>query len=197
MTTPRIQVDTVTAQARAVHGKPAGIVTRTLANVVDLAITVLVVAGLYLGWAAITFLRRGVDYQAPVVSYRAAYLTGFLVLVGYFTVCWATTGRTYGDRLLGIRVRTRGDLDLSGARSFVRALLCALFPVLLAWVAVSRTQRSVQDLIVGTHVVYDWGGRTSGGSGDAAGVAVHVASPVTHEPHDGEAEALPRLDGEG
>jgi uncharacterized RDD family membrane protein YckC len=197
VTTPRIQVDTATTQARAFHGEPAGIVTRTLANVVDLAITVLVVAGLYLGWAAIVFLRRGADFQAPVVSYRAAYIAGFLVLVGYFTICWATTGRTYGDQLLGIRVRTRDDAGLSGGRSFIRALVCALFPVLLAWVAVSREQRSVQDLIVGTHVVYDWGARTSGGSADATGVAVHVASPVTNEPHDGDAESLPRLDGEG
>jgi hypothetical protein len=42
-------------------------------------------------------------------------------------------------------------------RAFVRAVLCALFPIGLFWSAVSTRNESVQDLLVRTTVVYDWG----------------------------------------
>ena len=75
--------------------------------------------------------------------------------------------------------------------------LRAIAPLLLDRVAFSRQQRSVQDLIVGTHVVYDWGGsRPVTGSGDAVGVRVDVAATVADEPDDRHAEPLPRVDGE-
>jgi hypothetical protein len=35
-------------------------------------------------------------------------------------------------------------------------VLYAAFPLGLAWVAVSRDSRSVQDLLLRTSVVYDW-----------------------------------------
>jgi hypothetical protein len=41
-------------------------------------------------------------------------------------------------------------------RSFVRAVLYAFFPIGLFWSAVSSRRESVQDLMVRTHVVYDW-----------------------------------------
>jgi hypothetical protein len=37
-----------------------------------------------------------------------------------------------------------------------------LFPILLLWVAVSRQNRSVQDLVLRTSVVYDWTARGPG-----------------------------------
>jgi uncharacterized RDD family membrane protein YckC len=195
MTTRRIRFDTVPAEARAFNGRPAGVVTRTLANVLDLALTVSIVAGGYLAISGVWFLRRGADFKFPVVSFQAAYAAGFLTLVVYFTVCWAAGGRTYGDRVLGLRVCTLEDLDPSLARSFVRAVLCAAFPLLLVWAAVDGRQRSVQDLMVRTHVVYDWGG-TRGASDDPARVTVDVAPAVSHEADDRHPEPLPRLDRE-
>ena len=85
----------------------------------------------------------------------------------------------------------------AGSGPLIRAALCVHLPLLLIWVAFSRQQRSVQDLIVGTHVVYDWGGsRPVTGSGDAVGVRVDVATTVADEPDDGHAEPLPRVDGQ-
>ena len=196
MTTRRVRFDTVPAEARAFNGRPAGVVTRTVASVLDLALTVLLVAGGYLAISGVWFLRRGADFHFPVVSFPVAYAAGFVTLVAYFTVCWAVGGRTYGDRVLGVRVCTLDDLDPSIARSFIRAVLCAAFPLLLVWAAVDGKQRSVQDIVVRTRVVYDWGGARSGASDDAIGMAVDVAPAVPHEPDDGHAEPLPRFDRE-
>ena len=93
------------------------------------------------------------------MTYPAAYVAGVVVLVAYFTVSWAAAGRTYGDRVLGLRVLTAKGEDVGFVRAFVRAVLCVHFPMLLVWVAVSRHNRSVQDLVVGTSVIYDWSTR--------------------------------------
>ena len=197
MTTRRLQIDTVPVEARSFQGQPAGLVTRSAANVIDLAVVVLLVVVGYLGVVGVMFLRQGARFTFPIVTYRTAYVIGFALLVAYFAVSWAALGRTYGDRILGLRVETLAGGELGGFRATIRALLCALFPLLLVWVAFSRAQRSVQDLVVGTHVVYDWGGsRPATASHDAAGVAVDVAAPVTHEPQHRDAESLPRLDGQ-
>jgi len=50
----------------------------------------------------------------------------------------------------------RAGRRLSLWRSFFRALLYVLFPVGLLWVLASPRNASVQDLVVGTVVVYDW-----------------------------------------
>lgn len=197
MTTQHVAFDTVPEEARSFHGQPAGLVTRTLANVVDLIVVAVLLAGGYLAVAGVLFLRRGAGFSFPIVSFPVGYAVGVGAWVVYMAVGWATNGRTYGDHLLGLRVRTIHDGDVHGIRAVIRAALCVHFPLLLIWVAFSRQQRSVQDLLVGTHVVYDWGGsRPTAGSGDAVGVRVDVATTVADEPDDGHAEPLPRVDGQ-
>jgi uncharacterized RDD family membrane protein YckC len=197
MSTHHVSFDTVPEEARSFHGQPAGLVTRTLANVVDLVVVAALLAAGYLAVAGVLFLRRGAAFSFPIVSYRTGYVVGFVAWIVYMAIGWATNGRTYGDQLLGLRVRTIDGGELRGFRAVLRAVLCAIAPLLLIWVAFSRQQRSVQDLIVGTHVVYDWGGsRPASGSGDTAGVRVDVAPTVADEPDDGHAQPLPRVDGE-
>jgi uncharacterized RDD family membrane protein YckC len=197
MTTRLARFDTVPAEARAFHGESAGIVTRASASVIDLAIVALILAAAYLTVAGVWFLREGADFRFPIVSYGQAYVAGAIALVAYFTICWSADGRTYGDRILGLRVRTTDDLGLSSPRAFIRAILCTAFPLLLLWVVVDPRNRSVQDRVVGTKVVYDWGGsRPDRPSDDAAGVRVDVAPTVAHEADDRDAEAIPRVDGE-
>jgi uncharacterized RDD family membrane protein YckC len=82
---------------------------------------------------------------------------GWILLVAYLTIGWANTGRTVGKNVFGLRVVSSRDEGLPLWRSFVRASLCALFPIGLFWSAVSRRNESIQDLIVRTTVVYDWG----------------------------------------
>jgi uncharacterized RDD family membrane protein YckC len=40
--------------------------------------------------------------------------------------------------------------------SFVRAVLYVIFPIGLFWVLISGHNRSLQDLVVRTSVIYDW-----------------------------------------
>jgi uncharacterized RDD family membrane protein YckC len=206
MTASRVAFDTVPQEARAFNGAPAGLVSRTLANIVDLIVVGALLAAGYLGVAGLLFLRRGASFSFPVVSYRTAYIVGFAAWVVYMAIGWRTNGRTYGDHLLGLRVRTIGDRPVRAPRAVIRAILCAIAPLLLLWVAFSKQQRSVQDLLVGTHVVYDWSGArpdppaeapaSDTPSADPVRVRVDVAPTVTDEPHDGDAEPLPRVDGE-
>jgi uncharacterized RDD family membrane protein YckC len=77
------------------------------------------------------------------------------VAVVYLAVAWATTGRTYGARLLGLRVLSVGHGLLGWTRSVLRALACVLLPVGLLWCGVSVTRRSLQDLVLRSVVIYD------------------------------------------
>ncbi len=197
MTTRATGFDTVPKEARPFHGQAAGLVTRTIANVVDIVVVAGLLGACYLGVSGVLFLRRGSGFTFPIVTYRMAYLVGFAGWVIYMTFGWRTNGRTYGDQLLGLRVRRTNGEDVGGVRALLRALLCGIAPLLLAWCAISKEQRSVQDLIVGTHVIYDWGGsRRRSASDDAVRVGVDVAPPVPDEPDNGHAESLPRIDGE-
>jgi uncharacterized membrane protein len=139
----------------AVQGDRAGLVTRSLANIVDLAVVVLVVAGGYAAVAAARFLLGPTTFHFPATSARTLLLVGLCVQAVYFAVTWAVAGGTYGDRLLELRVTDDRGKRLGGARCAVRSLLCTVFPIGLLWVLVSRENRSVQDVLLRTSVVYD------------------------------------------
>ncbi|MGZ4598370.1 MAG: RDD family protein [Oryzihumus sp.] len=146
----------VPAPARAAQGRRAGVVTRCTAAVVDLLVACVGVVGLYAAWAAVLFLLRPRAFHFPDPG-QGWLLTALLcLLTAYLAFAWMTSGQTVGDRLLGLRVVNRhGQLPGAGL-ALVRAVLCVLFPILLFWVAVSRQNRSVQDLLLRTSVVYDW-----------------------------------------
>ena len=57
---------------------------------------------------------------------------------------------------MGLRVvNHRGD-RLPWLTSFLRAGFCTVFPLGLAWVLVSRSNRSLQDTVLRTSCIYDW-----------------------------------------
>nr|WP_218860521.1 RDD family protein [Petropleomorpha daqingensis] len=130
-------------------------VTRSLANVADLVVVVLVVIGGYASVAVAKFLIDPTRFTFPVASWRTLLLAGLLVEAVYFAITWAVVGGTYGDRLLGLRVTDHQGARLGWARSALRAVLCVLLPIGLLWVLVSAENRSVQDLVLRTSVVYD------------------------------------------
>jgi uncharacterized RDD family membrane protein YckC len=153
---PPRTIDTVPGEARPYQGQRAGIVTRVTANAVDLLVVIAILAGLYAGWATILFLRRGEAFRFPTPSFAVAYLVGSIVLGLYFTAAWSTTGRTYGNHLLGLRVVNRRGERARLVAAVLRAVTCVAFPLGLFWCAVSRENRSVQDLVLRTSVIYDW-----------------------------------------
>ena len=123
---------------------------------IDGVVVCIVLSAGYLGFAGLKFLFDPRGFSFPDAGLVFSIVAGFAVLVVYLTVAWWLSGRSYGCLVMGLRVvNHRGEpLHLAGA--FVRALFCAALPIGLLWVAVSRENRSVQDTVLRTSVIYDW-----------------------------------------
>jgi len=143
--------------AGGMQGQRAGIVSRFLADTIDLLVVVAALVGVYFAVSGIRFLLHPRRFSWPEVSTLRLGTLGWILLIVYLTIGWANTGRTWGKGVLGLRVVSSRDAGLPLWRAFVRATLCALFPIGLFWSAVSSRNESVQDLLVRTTVVYDWG----------------------------------------
>ncbi|MEO8518097.1 MAG: RDD family protein [Dermatophilaceae bacterium] len=153
---PPRMVDLVPREARVLQGKRAGIVTRTAANIVDFAVVAIVLAGGYATWCAFKFLVAPTRFTFPTPSFLAVLAFFAVILFAYFALSWATTGRTYGDHLLALRVvGSRGE-QLRWPAVVARAAFCVALPIGLFWAVVSSTNRSLQDSVLRTSVLYDW-----------------------------------------
>jgi uncharacterized RDD family membrane protein YckC len=143
-------------EARPYQGHRAGLVTRLVAATIDALVVGAVLLLGYAGFAALLFLIDPRTFSFPEAGLFFSLTAALSVLVVYLTVSWWITGRTYGCHLMGLRVvgHNGGNLRLLGA--LVRAWFCALFPIGLLWAAVNRENRSVQDIVLRTSVLYDW-----------------------------------------
>jgi uncharacterized RDD family membrane protein YckC len=146
----------VPEEAQRYQGRPAGIATRAVANTIDFVVVLLLLTAVYHAVSAAKFLwsPRGFEFPSPSLL-LCLWLGGTLACV-FFAGSWATTGRTYGDHVLGLRVVDRSRHRLHWGLATVRAIGCVVFPIGLLWVVVDRRNRSVQDLLLRTRVVYDW-----------------------------------------
>jgi uncharacterized RDD family membrane protein YckC len=143
-------------EARRYQGHRAGLVSRFVANTLDaLVVTVVVLAG-YVGLNGFLFLLDPRGFEFTDLSVLLSLTVMFFVLVLYLTACWATTGRTYGAHVMGLRVVSRRGRRLGPLVALGRAAFCAIFPIGLMWCAVSLNNRSVQDVVLRTSVIYDW-----------------------------------------
>jgi len=161
----------VPREARPYQGRSAGLVTRAGAGVVDgLVALVLVVLGL-VGVNGVRFVLRPRGFEVtsmPAVSVVGVFLA---TLALYLAAAWALGGRTYGCHLMGVRVVDHDGRRPGALRALARAVLYVVFPLGLLWCAAGRSRRSVQDVLLGTRVVYDWmphAGHSSLGPGEAA-----------------------------
>lgn len=150
------KVDAVPVEARPFQGQRAGIVTRTAANVVDFLLVVVVLLGGYAAWCAFKFLINPKGFSFPEPSFAFLLVCFGIVLFAYFTASWATTGRTYGDHQLGLRVVNARGERLGWPAAVIRAAFCVVLPIGLYWAVLSPTNRSVQDSVLRTSVIYDW-----------------------------------------
>ena len=138
------------------QGRRAGLVSRFLADAIDLGVTVLVVVGVYFTVNATRFLfrPRNFEWWAPDPEFLMAL--GWVVLVLYLAIGWSGTGRTLGKQMMGLRLVNERGQRVRFFGALLRAVVCVLFPIGLFWCAVSRTNHSVQDIVLRTSVVYDW-----------------------------------------
>jgi uncharacterized RDD family membrane protein YckC len=149
-------VDPIPKEARRYQGRRAGLITRALAAVIDIGVVAVALAALYVGFSAVLFLYRPSSFQLPTPSWQVTVAVGYILLTIYLTGSWRSGGRTYGCHVMGLRVVDRVGERLRFVPAFLRAVLCGIFPLGLLWVAISRENRSIQDLIVRTSVIYDW-----------------------------------------
>ena len=157
-------VDPVPHEARPYQGRRAGLITRTVAAAIDLGLVVIVLGVAYLGICAFLFLLDPANFVDPLTS----PLPDRRVRVGdchrlrgvhfYLAVNWTGTGRTYGNHVMGLRVVKREGGHVHPLAAFLRAALSPSFQIGLfySWVLVSGQNRSLQDLVVRTSVIYDW-----------------------------------------
>jgi len=149
-------VSPIPREARPYQGQRAGLVTRLVAASLDAFVVAVVLAVSYLGLAGLLFMvnPRGFEFPRPSLVFSLAI--AFWVAFVYLTLAWTLSGRTYGYLVMGLRVLGRGGRRLHFAGAASRAFLVVLLPIGIAWVLVSRDNRSLQDLLLGTRVVYDW-----------------------------------------
>jgi uncharacterized RDD family membrane protein YckC len=149
-------VDPIPREARPFQGHRAGLVSRTAAAAIDFGIVIVALGVCYLGVSAFLFLLNPRGFMAPALPPAVIYAAGGVLLTVYLAVSWMGSGRTYGNHVMGLRVVNRKGQRLHPLVSFVRAALYVIFPIGLFWVLVSGHNRSLQDLVVRTSVIYDW-----------------------------------------
>lgn len=159
---PSHQVPTIPSDAVGFQGERAGFVSRAVAASIDVALIVLVVLGTMAVIWVVSFI-----FDPGSMSVTAAdtgrippavwfVLYGYALNVVYWTVFWATSGRTIGNLVMGLRVVNFRGEHPRWIGAFLRALFCTAFPVGLLWAIVSGANRSVQDVVLRTSVIYDW-----------------------------------------
>jgi uncharacterized RDD family membrane protein YckC len=146
----------VPAEVRPFQGLRAGLVSRLIADAVDLLVLMVALLACYLAVNGLRFLWNTRGFRFSSVDRPVAFVVAAALLIVYLAVSWATTGRTLGGRVLGLRVVGRGGLPVGWGIAALRALACSIFPIGILWVAVSPAARSVQDVLLRTSVRYDW-----------------------------------------
>jgi uncharacterized RDD family membrane protein YckC len=153
---PPAWVSALPAEARKYQGRRAGLVSRTIANLVDTGVLAASLGALYLAVSGLMFAANPVTFTFPAPSRTVVVVVAAVFAVGYFSVAWAATGRTFGDQLLGLRVLSWHGRPPRFGLALLRAAVCVAFPIGLVWVLVGAGRRSVQDVLLRTSVVYDW-----------------------------------------
>ncbi|HEY8216973.1 MAG TPA: RDD family protein [Acidimicrobiia bacterium] len=146
-------------------GQYAGPVTRAIAWLLDVAISVVVFDATIAVCLFLADLLTPADVRAgDVPEWLAAILLGGW-LFAYFGGSWAASGKTVGMALLGLRVVNGDGSMLERWRGFLRAPALALslltFGIGLVGIVVGRRHRGLQDVIAGSVVVYDWDARSA------------------------------------
>ena len=155
---PSVHMTAVPPDACGYQGQRAGMVSRLLASAVDLVAVVSTVGVGYLAVSMVIFVWDPIRFHFPAPDRTWLLAATGAVLFCYLSASWATTGRTWGDLLLGLRVVNYQGEPLRVAGAIIRAALCVVFPIGIMYVAVSRANRSVADVVLRTSVVYAWGG---------------------------------------
>ena len=144
-------------RAVELQGRRAGFPTRVVADVIDILIAfgifVLIYSGLSILWDFFNSDTIQIKVQSPGINASGMWLTAVI----YLTLGWASTGRSIGKQVMGLRVVRRDAKPLRPSQALARSLICVTFYWLVMWsVLFSRRNAGIHDMICKTVVVYDW-----------------------------------------
>jgi uncharacterized RDD family membrane protein YckC len=149
--------------AIAVQERYAGIVSRSMAFILDQAIITL------LFFLVLTIVKQGaVIASLNVISftYDTRWRILFIFYVWqliYYASALVATSKTIGKVLLGLKVvNSDNGLPVSGKRAILRTVLlyASLWSIVGVLIGIFRKdRRELHDLLAGTGVVYDWDAR--------------------------------------
>jgi uncharacterized RDD family membrane protein YckC len=146
-------------EAESVQGRPAGLVTRGLAAVIDVTVVAAIMLAAYVGVAATRFAWRPRTFSFPAPSGMLTIAVAGVIATSYLAIGWWIAGRTYGSAVMGLRVVDHGGGRLRFVPAVARGALCTLFPIGLVLCAIDPAGRALQDLLVRSRVIYDWSPR--------------------------------------
>jgi uncharacterized RDD family membrane protein YckC len=148
---------------------PAGFISRMIAFIIDLVILSLTGAVMISLTTLISdffhldiFIRRvsqGFPALTSVITVVMA-LVSFILVCGYFSVCWTVIGSTPGKLFMGLRVIRQNDLQLTFGKALLRfaGYWISALPLFLGflWVLVDSRRQGWHDKLTDTQVVYYW-----------------------------------------
>jgi len=132
----------------------AGIVSRGVAALIDLAVAGAFVGFLYVGVTLTRLMLQPAAFSFPTPNAFFSTTVMFGVAVLYLAGCWVTSGCTAGAVVMGLRVVGRRSGRVPLVVALLRAVACVVFPIGLVLVAVDGRRRSLQDVVFRTRVVY-------------------------------------------
>jgi uncharacterized RDD family membrane protein YckC len=152
------------AARESLQGNYSGAVSRLAAYVIDVSLSsALFTLGLAAtGYVVSIVIGRSFTWNHEGIAASIAFVVWEFL---YFAYSWATTGKTIGMALLGVRV-VRADGAAAGPRrAVVRTLALPLSIILFGLgfigILIQREHRALHDLIAGTAVVYAWDARAA------------------------------------
>ena len=134
--------------------RPAGIITRGLAAILDLLVVLVIMGVLYGGLVLVRLVYSPAAFTLPSLSLVFSTLVTFVVAVVYLAGCWTVSGSTAGAVAMGLRVVGRRSRRVRLLVGVLRAVGCVFFPIGLLWVVIDSRRRSLQDIVLRTRVVY-------------------------------------------
>jgi uncharacterized RDD family membrane protein YckC len=150
------QLDIRNETGQQLQGLRAGFISRAVASGTDvvLVVCVYVVGVIMVSIAWDLLFSKSISVADPPHWVNELLLS--LLLIGYLTAGWSSTGRTFGKQMMGLRVIGPDGNPLRFWRALFRAILCATFFPVLLLAMVNRRNRGLEDVAFRTVVIYDW-----------------------------------------
>jgi uncharacterized RDD family membrane protein YckC len=150
--------------AVSLQGHYAGAVTRLAAFALDQAVatTVFAASTALLAWAWRLVTAEEITWSPESWVTAVAFVMWLFV---YYAYPWATSGKTFGMAVLGIRVVTAQGAPAGARNAVVRTLALPISFLTLGLgflpIITGRHRRALHDLAAGTAVVYSWDARAA------------------------------------